>query len=61
MGLPEDESFQLTDVEQQVGASIGESDVIEMTIIAGTCVGFATIIGADGSNHFVAAVPSPKL
>jgi hypothetical protein len=31
-----------------------------MTMIAGTCVGYATVIDADGSNHFVAAVPSPK-
>jgi hypothetical protein len=60
LGLPEDESFHLTDVEHKLGVSIDENDVVEMTMIAGTCVGYATIIDADGSNHFVAAVPSPK-
>lgn len=59
-GLPEDESFHITDVEQRLGVSIDENDIIDVTLIAGTCVAYATVVGSDGSNQFIAAVPSPK-
>ncbi len=59
-GFAEDESIHLTDVERAVGSSIDENDVIEVSMIAGTCVAYATVVGADGSNQFIAALPSPK-
>jgi hypothetical protein len=59
-GLPEDESIHVTDLEHATSASIDENDVIEVSVIAGTCVAYATVVGADGSNQFIAALPSPK-
>jgi len=59
-GLAEDESFQVTDIERKLGATIDENDVVDITMIAGTCVAYATVVGADGSNQMIAAVPSPK-
>ncbi|HSP16848.1 MAG TPA: hypothetical protein VLV78_19030 [Thermoanaerobaculia bacterium] len=60
-GLPEDESMHVTDIEHAVGVSIDENNVIEVSMIAGTCVAYATVVGNDGSNQFIAALPSPKL
>jgi hypothetical protein len=57
-GLPEDESIQISDVEHATSASIDENDVIEVSVIAGTCVAYATVVAADGSNQFIAALPS---
>ncbi|HEX7419246.1 MAG TPA: hypothetical protein VF505_05135 [Thermoanaerobaculia bacterium] len=59
-GLAEDESFHLTDIEQRLGVSIDENDIVDITMIAGTCVGYATVVAEDGSNQLIAAVPSPK-
>ena len=59
-GLAEDESFHLTDIERRLGVTIDENDIVDVTMIAGTCVGYATVVGADGSNQLIAAVPSPK-
>ncbi|HEX9163377.1 MAG TPA: hypothetical protein VF980_16840 [Thermoanaerobaculia bacterium] len=59
-GLAEDESFHLTDAEQRLGVVIDENDIVDITMIAGTCIGYATVVGGDGSSQFVAAVPSPK-
>lgn len=59
-GLAEDESFHLTDVEQRLGVTIDETDIVDITMIAGTCVGYATVVSSGGSNQLIAAVPSPK-
>jgi len=59
-GLAEDEPFHLTDIEQRLGVAIDENDIIDITVIAGTCVGYATVVGSDGANQLIAAVPSPK-
>jgi hypothetical protein len=59
-GLPEDESIQISDIEHAASASIDENDVIEVSVVAGTCIAYATVVGGDGSNQFIAALPSPK-
>ena len=59
-GLAEDETFHLPDAEQGLRVSINEDSVVDVSMIAGTCIAYATVVGADGSNQFIAAVPSPK-
>jgi hypothetical protein len=59
-GLAEGESYHITDLEQRLGATIDENDIVDITMIAGTCVSYASVVGADGSNQLIAAVPSPK-
>ncbi len=59
-GLGEDESFHLPNAEEQLGVTIDENTTIDMTMIAATCIGYASVVDVDGSNHFVPAVPSPK-
>ncbi|MGZ8833391.1 MAG: hypothetical protein ACXW19_09395, partial [Thermoanaerobaculia bacterium] len=59
-GLAEDESFHLTDAENHLGVAIDENDLLDVTMVAGTAVAYATVVGADGSNQLIAAVPSPK-
>ena len=59
-GLAEDESFHLTDIEQRLGVTIDENDIVDITMIAGTCVGYASVVSADGANQLIGAVPSPK-
>jgi hypothetical protein len=59
-GLAEDESFHALDVENRLGVVLDENDVIDVTMIAGTCVAYATVVGTDGSNQIIAAVPAPK-
>ncbi len=59
-GLAEDESFHVTDIEQQLGTPIDENDIVDVTLVAGTCVAYATVVDVDGSNQLIAAVPSPK-
>ena len=60
LGIPEDESLHITDIEQQTGATIDDNAIVDITVIAGTCVGYATVVETDGSNQFIAAGPSPK-
>jgi hypothetical protein len=60
IGIPEAESIQMTDIEHETGASIDENRIVDIAVIAGTCVGYATVVEPDGSNQFIAAVPSPK-
>ena len=59
-GLAEGESYHITDLEQRLGVTIDENDIVDVTMIAGTCVSYASVVGADGSNQLIAAVPSPK-
>ncbi|HSP34352.1 MAG TPA: hypothetical protein VLU46_08560 [Thermoanaerobaculia bacterium] len=60
VGLAEDESLHVTDVENALGVAVDETEIIDMTLVAGVCVGYATVVSTDGSNQFIAAVPSPK-
>jgi hypothetical protein len=60
VGIPEDESHLETDVESALGASIDESMTVHVSIVAGTCIAYATVVDATGDNQFMPAVPSPR-
>jgi hypothetical protein len=60
IGIPEDESHLLTDVESELGADIDESTTVHVTIVAGTCIAYATVVDASGDNQFIPAIPSPR-
>lgn len=59
-GVPEDEVWMVRDLELQTGVKIDESSTIRITVIAGSGVGFATVVDPDGDNHVIAAVPSQQ-
>ena len=46
--------------EKLVEAARGGSWSERVTVIAGTCVAYASVVGTEGSNQFIAAVPTPK-
>ncbi|HKO56991.1 MAG TPA: hypothetical protein VJ276_14035, partial [Thermoanaerobaculia bacterium] len=59
LGLPEDESFLLNDAETELRAALDENATVHVELIAGTCVAYASVVGAGGDNQFIPAVPSP--
>jgi hypothetical protein len=59
-GVPEDEVWLVRDLEHELGATLDESTTIRITAIAGTGVGFATVIEPNGDNQFIAAVPAQQ-
>ena len=59
-GIPEDEVWMVRDLELQTGVKIDETATIRLTAIAGTGVGFATVVEPNGDNHAIAAVPSQQ-
>ena len=59
-GVPEDEVWLVRDLELQTGVKIDESATIRITAIAGTGVGFATVVEPNGDNHVIPAVPSQQ-
>jgi hypothetical protein len=59
-GVPEETTFVLNDAEQQLGTAIDETMTLRVTAIAGTGVGFATIIDADGNSELIPAVPAQQ-
>lgn len=59
-GLAEDESRLMSDIEKQLGVAIDETTTIHVTIIAGTCVAYGSVVDPTGDAQFVAAVPSQR-
>jgi hypothetical protein len=59
LGLPEDESFLLNDAETELKVALDENATVHVELIAGTCVAYASVVGAGGDNQFIPAVPSP--
>ena len=59
-GLPEDESFQLTDAESALGVKLDETTTIHVTMIAGSGVAYASVTTVTGDTQFLPAVPSPE-
>jgi hypothetical protein len=60
-GLPEDTPFQLGDADKALGVALDETVTVHVTLVAGTCIAYATVVEPDGDSQFIAAVPSPKL
>lgn len=59
-GVPEDQVWFVNSVEDQVGVKLDESMTVRITAIAGTGVGFATVVGATGDSEFIAAIPAQQ-
>ncbi len=59
-GIPEDEIWLIRDIELVLGVKIDENTTVRLTPIAGTGVGFATIVDPAGSNEFIAAIPTQQ-
>lgn len=59
-GVPEDQVWFVNGVEDQVGVKLDESMTVRVTVIAGTGVGFATVISARGDSEFIAAIPAQE-
>ena len=59
-GIPEDEIWLVRDIEFVLGVKIDENTTVRLTPIAGTGVGFATIVDPAGANEFIAAIPTQQ-
>ncbi|HWW62108.1 MAG TPA: hypothetical protein VN181_12130, partial [Thermoanaerobaculia bacterium] len=59
-GVAEDEVWLVNDLERQLGVTLDETTTVRITAIAGTGVGFATVIDARGDNAFIAAIPAQQ-
>jgi hypothetical protein len=56
--IEEDHVFITRDIEAALGFRIDETMIVRISVIQGTCAGFATVVGQDGDTQFVAAVPA---
>lgn len=59
-GVPEDQVWFVNGVEDQVGVKLDETMTLRVTVVAGTGVGFATVVGARGDSEFIAAIPAQE-
>jgi hypothetical protein len=59
-GLAEDESFTLGDLDSRLGLRLDETTSVHVTLIAGTCIAYATVIDPNGDTQFIAALPSQQ-
>jgi hypothetical protein len=59
-GVPEDQVWLVNDLEGALGVRLDESITVRVTVIAGTGVGFATIVEPSGDSEFIAAIPAEQ-
>jgi hypothetical protein len=59
-GIPEDEVWIVPNIEQAIGVQLDDSITLRLTAIAGTGVGFATVVDANGDTEMIAAIPSQR-
>jgi len=57
LGIPEDESFLLQDAERELGVALDENTTVRVTMIAGTCIAYASAVDEGGDSQMIAAVP----
>src|SRR5205814_1744037 len=57
LGIPEDESFLLQDAERELGVALDENATVHVTMIAGTCIAYASVVDVSGDSQMIAAVP----
>jgi hypothetical protein len=55
-GLGEDASRMINDIDKTLGAELDETTAVHVTMIAGTGVAYASIVGANGDSQFLRAV-----
>jgi hypothetical protein len=59
-GLAEDESYTLGDLETQLRTRLDETTSVHVSVVAGTCIAYATVVDANGDTQFIAALPSQQ-
>lgn len=59
-GVPEDQVWLVNDLEGALGVKLDETITVRVTVIAGTGVGFATIVEPNGDSEFIAAIPAEQ-
>ena len=56
--LTEDELWSLEDAERALCVPLDETMTVQIHIVSGVAVGFASIVEANGDSQFLAAVPA---
>ncbi len=59
-GVPEDQVWLVNDLEGALGVKLDETMTVRITVIAGTGVGFATVVEPSGDSEFIAAIPAEQ-
>ncbi len=59
-GVPEDQVWLVNDLEAALGVKLDETTTVRITVIAGTGVGFATVVEQSGDSEFIAAIPAEQ-
>jgi hypothetical protein len=59
-GVPEDQVWLVNDLEAALGVKLDETTTVRITVIAGTGVGFATVVEQTGDSEFIAAIPAEQ-
>ena len=54
--LNEDDSRTIPEIEKALGVSIDETSAVHVSLVAGTCVAYASVVDANGDSQFMAAV-----
>jgi hypothetical protein len=57
-GLPEDQAYTVTDLESNLQAKLDETTSVHVTVIAGTCIAYATVVDVNGDTQFIAGLPT---
>jgi hypothetical protein len=59
-GVPEGQVWLTNDLEGRLGVKLDETMTVRLTAIAGTGVGFATVVATGGDSEFIAAIPAEQ-
>lgn len=59
-GVPEDQVWLVNDLEGELGVKLDETMTVRVTVIAGTVVGFATVVEPSGDSAFIGAIPAEQ-
>jgi hypothetical protein len=59
-GVPEDQVWLVNDLESVLGVKLDETTTVRITVIAGTGVGFATVVEPSGDSEFIPAIPAQQ-
>ncbi|MEO8380225.1 MAG: hypothetical protein ABI779_11230 [Acidobacteriota bacterium] len=59
-GVPEDQVWLVNDLEHSLGVKLDETTTVRITVIAGTGVGFTTIVEPSGNSSFIGAIPAEQ-
>jgi hypothetical protein len=50
----------VNDIESALGVKLDDTTTVRITVIAGTGVGFVTIVDAEGDSEFIGAIPAEQ-